>query len=147
MSTLTPHYLNNNRIVVLSKEILDVQYKKPCNFQTCYEMERYLRDEPRKGRDQQEEEWAIPSPASPGSQQDSSNEPDFSVQAMKCEPQSDSDEPRGKYTSNSSKQTPILTNVTFSKSSQGFDGTFTFCLRIWNRVFFGVEWCKVESVT
>ncbi|XP_026746025.1 Krueppel-like factor 6 [Trichoplusia ni] len=57
-------------------------------------MERYLRDEPRKGRDQQEEEWAIPSPASPGSQQDSSNEPDFSVQAMKCEPQSDSDEPR-----------------------------------------------------
>ncbi|XP_045542075.1 Krueppel-like factor luna [Papilio machaon] len=66
--------------------------------QTCYEMERYLREEPRGKRREpaQEEEWARSETASPPSLQSSPTQRVFTVTVVKTEPQSDSDEPRGK---------------------------------------------------
>ncbi|CAB3226332.1 unnamed protein product [Arctia plantaginis] len=65
---------------------------------TCYEMERYLREEPRKRREPpQEEEWARSSctPPSPPASPQSPTPPLFSfTTTVKAEPISDSDEPR-----------------------------------------------------
>ncbi|XP_026760472.2 Krueppel-like factor luna [Galleria mellonella] len=58
--------------------------------QTCYEMARYLREEPRKRREpHQEEEWAISATSSPTSPQSPRL---FTITAVKSEPPSDSDE-------------------------------------------------------
>ncbi|XP_013179376.1 PREDICTED: Krueppel-like factor 7 isoform X1 [Papilio xuthus] len=64
--------------------------------QTCYEMERYLREEPRGKRREpaQEEAWARSETASPPSPQSSPAQRVFTVTVVKAEPQSDSDEPR-----------------------------------------------------
>ncbi|XP_032526405.1 Krueppel-like factor luna isoform X1 [Danaus plexippus] len=66
--------------------------------QTCYEMERYLREEPRgKRRDSlQEEEWARSSSCSPPSSlsPQSPRVVTVTTAAVKSEPPSDSDEPR-----------------------------------------------------
>ncbi|KAJ0184019.1 hypothetical protein K1T71_000442 [Dendrolimus kikuchii] len=70
--------------------------------QTCYEMERYLREEPRGKRREppQEEEWARsaptwpPSPLSPLSPPSPPPPVLFTVTALKTELPSDSDEPK-----------------------------------------------------
>ncbi|XP_059055256.1 Krueppel-like factor luna [Achroia grisella] len=59
--------------------------------QTCYEMARYLREEPRKRRDPpQEEEWARSATSSPPSPPSPRL---FTITAVKSEPPSDCDEP------------------------------------------------------
>lgn len=60
--------------------------------QTCYEMERYLREEPRCKRREKpkEEDWARSEPASPPSPP---SPPLLEVVAVKSEPPSDCDEP------------------------------------------------------
>ncbi|CAK1588381.1 unnamed protein product [Parnassius mnemosyne] len=64
--------------------------------QTCYEMERYLREEPRGKRREppQEEEWARSATSSPPSPQSLPSPRLFIVTTVKSEPPSDSDEPR-----------------------------------------------------
>ncbi|CAG4961952.1 unnamed protein product [Parnassius apollo] len=64
--------------------------------QTCYEMERYLREEPRGKclEPPQEEEWARSATSSPPSPQSPPSPGLFPVTAVKSEPPSDSDEPR-----------------------------------------------------
>lgn len=64
-------------------------------------MERYLREEPRGKRREpsHEEEWAISAESSPPSPPPSPPSPQprmFTITAVKSEPPSDSDEPRGK---------------------------------------------------
>ncbi|XP_068620859.1 Krueppel-like factor 6 [Battus philenor] len=64
--------------------------------QTCYEMERYLREEPRGKRREPplEEEWARSATCSPPSPQSPTSPRRFTVTVVKSEPASDSDEPR-----------------------------------------------------
>ncbi|XP_026500534.1 Krueppel-like factor luna isoform X1 [Vanessa tameamea] len=64
--------------------------------QTCYEMERYLREEPRGKRREpaQEEEWARSATSPPPTPPSPQSPRIFTVTAVKSEPPSDSDEPR-----------------------------------------------------